>query len=323
MGESYVVGPDSVQNIVGQASSVAASGATTVGQFGSSVLDGASLAGIGSAVASANATLQANLTSTMNSSLSQIKSVFGLSGYVSEEYAALDRYIAAQYNSLSTLLNSHPMANTPPHKGPGGPGNEGPLPAHGVASPNLSDYKTEAEMKAAVEYFRLKGWNTAGDALQHYLDNTGTDFIVSPHQMMQDMPKFNTTVNNVLTANQGNGPFDTGWQNTDDIVPKAGSTRGIPESDDWYYTADNFRYRVSGLSTVQPDGSTTTNYSVDVYKPYIFGSPRSPITVPYVGGITGPLSQDSIQDLNTTGLAQNFNIVGSEHYSRTTPAPTP
>ncbi|TDQ04912.1 hypothetical protein [Labedaea rhizosphaerae] len=195
----------------------------------------------------------------------------------------------------------------------GGPGNEPPLPPHGVETPGPQDFGLDLALNTAgLEYFALKDWKHAGALLGHFLENQGTDFPVDPAQLMRDVPSFQRDVDAFVAGKAGTGAFDSGWINTNtDITDAAGNVTG-QQSLDWYYALHDWRYRVTGTSTVV-DGQPHTEYKVEIYKPYIFGAPRSDINIPVLGG---KLSQDDIQHLNATGLARNFVVTGDRTFTK-------
>jgi hypothetical protein len=199
----------------------------------------------------------------------------------------------------------------------GGPGNEPPLPPWNVEGASIGDqFLWQVLNNDAVPYFSLKGWPHPALALKHYLDNTGTDFQVDPSELQRDVPGFQRDIDTFVNNHAGAGSFDSGWINTNtDITDANGNVTG-QQSLDWYYTLHDWRYRVTGTSTLV-NGQPHTDYTVEIYKPYVFGSPRSDINIPIVTPVTGSkLDQDDIQHLNAAGIARNFTVRGSRTYSK-------
>lgn len=133
---------------------------------------------------------------------------------------------------------------------------------------------------------------------------------------MHDVPSFQRDVDAFVAAHQGAGSFDSGWVNTNTDISDARDNVTGQQSLDWYYALHDWRYRVTGSSTVV-NGQPKTDYTVDVYKPYVFGAPRSGLNIPGVTKMTGiRLDQDHIQHLNAAGLARNFVVTGRRTYHR-------
>jgi hypothetical protein len=192
-----------------------------------------------------------------------------------------------------------------------GPGQEPPLPPYNVESPGPADHALWLALTAgANNYLGLKGWMNAQDMFFHYLHGNGEDYQVDPGKIMKDVPSFQRDVDAFVDSHRGTGSFDSGWLNTNtDITDSQGNVTG-QQSLDWYYAMHDWRYRVTGKSIVE-DGLTLTDYKVEVFKPYVFGSPRSDVNIPVFGG---HLPQDDIQHLNATGLARNFYVTGSRSF---------
>jgi hypothetical protein len=154
-------------------------------------------------------------------------------------------------------------------------------------------------------------------AFSNFLDNTGTPAPINPEHVMNDVPKFQNLVLNAVAMTQGNYVLDTGWTNTN----VEDDTTGLAQSQDWYYTMNDFRYRVVGRGYINGD-QQIVDYSVAILKPYEFGDSvmpdgtvlhRNPVHLP--GG--GVMDQKDIQRLHTVGLAQNFIIQGVTHFRTT------
>lgn len=318
--DGYTIIVNQAKGFVTQAESLLDSARSTIGGLASAIINGTSFAGIGSSVAAANGTLHANLVSGLGQFAQLMTGVAQNVDQVIERYIAADKAVAKGYGGLTG--GSTGMATK------AGPGNE-KLPPFHTAEPTLADRLLKAELEnAALPYLgQYQGWHNAAGMFQHYLDGSGTDYQIDPSKLMRDVPSFNREVNDFVAAHRGTvGTFDSGWINTNtDIYDSAHKHVVDQESYDWYYAMHDWRYRVSGRSIDFGDGNIVTDYTVDVYKPYIFGSPRGNINLPGSGHLPfGPypvLKQDDIEHLNTVGLARNFNVVGSSSFS-TDSAPT-
>jgi hypothetical protein len=313
--DGYTVNVTGAQQFVTSAQSVIGSIQGTTGSLGSSAIDATSFATIGSAVGSANNTLQTNLVSGLNTLSTSLTSMVHDVDTAIQAYVQADAQVA---QSFSTTQQPKPAPKL-------GPGNEKPLPPYNVATPGVADRALKFELGTdGLAYLGpYKGWWNAEGMFQHYLYGNGEDYQVDPKTLMHDVPSFGQDVNDFVAAHQGQGAFDSGWINTHtDIRDTQGNVTG-QQSLDWYYAMHDWRYRVTGTSITGADGSTNTQYTVEVFKPYVFGSPRSDINIPLVTPLSknlpgGPvtLSQDSIQNLNTVGLARNFTVTGSSTFTQ-------
>lgn len=317
--DGYTVNVPGAQEFVASAQSVIGSIQSTTGSLGSSAIDATSFATIGSAVGAANDTLQTNLVGGLNTLTTSLTSMVHNVDTAIQAYVLADAAVAQSYQATGQAAN---QTRQPPKLGPG---NEKPLPPYNVAKPSLEDYALKFELGTdGLTYLGpVKGWWHAEGMFQHYLYGNGEDYHVDPKALMHDVPGFGQAVNDFVAQHQGQGSFDSGWINTNtDITDAQGNVTG-QQSLDWYYAMHDWRYRVTGSSVPLPDGSNSTQYTVDVFKPYVFGSPRSDINIPLVTPLSkdlpgGPvkLSQDAIQHLNTVGLARNFTVVGSGTFTQ-------
>lgn len=168
-----------------------------------------------------------------------------------------------------------------------------------VDPPGLGDWELATEMATGGEgYFALHGWFNARRLLDNWLRNTGAWALVDPARMMADIPSFTTAVNRFILDDLRTGVQDTSWQR----FGGGDDTQSL----DWYYALNDFRYRVVCLVTTDSDGTQNVDYTVGVKKPYVFGPPRQPIKV----GDQVFVTQEELQHLHTTGLAQNFIAQG-------------
>jgi len=172
----------------------------------------------------------------------------------------------------------------------------------------------------------LKDRAHAAALLRHYLGNSGTDFEISPDEMMRDAPQFRSVVERVaatearkLAENAArNGtygkpvPFRSQWD------------EGYIDDDkrDWYYAMRGFHYSVGGVATVQPPdqpGSApfvVMDYQAHVYDRYNWDSGDKA----RLGSVDVPIGW--IPALHRAGVAREFNTVGSsevKHYEGPVP----
>lgn len=307
----YVTG---AKQFVTQAESLMCTAQSAISSLGTTVISSTAFATIGSDVGAANDSLHESLVNSLTRCTQLLTSVTCNVDSAIEAYIAADATVAKSYGAqqatTAQATTVQPVANKL------GPGNEKPLPAYGTAKPGAKDYALKFELGTdGLAYLGpVKGWWNAEGMFQHYLYGNGEDYQIDPSKLMHDVPGFGQAVNSYVAGQQGKGSFDSGWINTNtDITDAQGNVTG-QQSLDWYYAMHDWRYRVSGTSIPAADGSTSTQYTVDVFKPYVFGSPRSDINIPFTRNLPGgpvTLPQDDIQHLNTVGLARNFDVVGS------------
>jgi hypothetical protein len=334
----YQVDPVAVGGIVTNVDGMLCTAGGTVDELASTTLDGSAYATIGSPVAAAGASLHGGLVDGFSQAVQLVQGLNAKVGTAATGYATADQQVAAAFGATTQQGAATPTTTTAaPKFGPGGT-NEVPLPPWHTEDPEVNpegypsaDDDTYALMRwGAVPWMEHKGWTNAAGLFQHYLDNTGTDYTVDPGTLMHDVPSFQQAVDGYVGQQQTPGHFDSGWTNFGTDVTDAqgnlvsGSNGKLAQdSMDWYYGLHHWRYDVSGDTTLNTDGSTSTNYTVQLFKPYVFHG--ADLNLP--GGIsdlTGlKFPQSMIQHLNTVGMARNFNVVGSGTFTTTTPAPTP
>lgn len=327
----YQVDPAAVGGIVRDVDGMLSSAGGTVTSLAASTLDGSAYGTIGAPVATAGATLHGDVVDGFDQAVKLVRGINTDIGSAATGYTTADQQVAAAFGGQQQTSGT----GTAPKLGPGGT-NEVPLPPWHTQEPEVNlegfpsaDDDTYALMRfGAVPWLEHKGWTNAAGLFQHYLDDTGTDYTVDPGQLMHDVPSFQQQVDSYVGQQQTPGHFDSGWTNFGTDVTDAqgnlvsgGNGKLAQDSMDWYYGLHHWRYDVSGDTTVNADGSTTTNYNVQLFKPYVFHG--ADLSLP--GGIsdwTGlKFPQSMIQHLNTVGMARNFNVVGTGSFTTTTPPP--
>lgn len=178
-----------------------------------------------------------------------------------------------------------------------------PQPRGDLGPPTEYDKGVAILLHMAVDYLSVSGRPHGSDFLDHWLGGSGKTKYVDPNEMRRDIPKFDHAVQGAVASAPGEGCFDTGWTNTDV------QDGGVTQSEDWWYAMNDFRYRVTGRAVIV-DGERSVDYTVGVVKPYVFGPPRNPIKIPYLGI---ELEQSEIERLHHVGYAQNFIIQGLAH----------
>jgi hypothetical protein len=157
----------------------------------------------------------------------------------------------------------------------------------------------------------------AAELLDHWLGKTGEDFEFDTGPMLEDVPLLQQQVKDLMTQNAGKGFFDTGWQNGKGVSIAADienlEDNGQPVSKDlqgWYYAFNGYEYRISGSSEIV-NGVPVGQITLDVYKRYNWGNAlpgenRGDIDMKFA-----TVPQNDIAGLHASGLAQDFDVVGS------------
>ncbi|MFF4212701.1 hypothetical protein ACFYZE_25740 [Streptomyces sp. NPDC001796] len=175
-----------------------------------------------------------------------------------------------------------------------------------IEEPDAKDHKVRNQLNNVGAYFAtVKGWPTAAGLIQHYLDCSGKTVEVEPQTMMDQIPAFQSDVDDTLRKDvhgRPDGPFTTEWKST------APNPADGDSSTEWYYALNHFQYRLTGYVH---DGEVT--YRVEVKKRYDWGIP-SEHRANATGG-WGPasmnLEQADIAHLNTVGMGRDFDVVGT------------
>jgi hypothetical protein len=185
--------------------------------------------------------------------------------------------------------------------------------------PTLGDDITKEQLVIALNGFRLHNWTHAKEALENYLRGTGADYVIKPDELMEDIPSFAATVIEFVAQQVGKESFDSQWQNAGSDIRDANGAYLGQLNNDWYYTMHDWRYRIQGHK--DPGGSGNLNYTVEVYKPYIF-HPYSPdIKLPHTGIV---IHQADMADLAIAeGMAKEFAIKGQADFTYTVTAAKP
>ncbi|MFI6347501.1 hypothetical protein [Streptomyces sp. NPDC050560] len=212
------------------------------------------------------------------------------------------------YDSLADatndLISQHPFFEFPPAQA-----EDVNRPLWGSAEPTAGDRETfMLAATGALPYMAMKKHKIAADLLEHWLDNGGEPVEVSPTKMMTDLDSFKANVGNEIKP----GKFDSGWKSS-----SVAAGMGVPAyrhgeaEQDWYYALNGYQYRVRG-ETVERHGKLTGEVTVDVYKRYNWGNPAGGKGRGDIGW--GPVSvrQNDMARLNTTGLAQDYDVIGHE-----------
>jgi uncharacterized protein YukE len=174
---------------------------------------------------------------------------------------------------------------------------------------------------------RFTGKGAASDNLQHYLDTTGEDKSIDVEDMLEEVPAFTTAVDEQRSAigqeaiaqAQESGatgpvtfPVNTDWE---------GGEASSAESEKYYYATGSFDYNQTGTVTAhppaEPGGEWTyeVDTAVNVRDRYNWDTGKGVhIDVPdWVPGYPDEIhvSDTQMQGLHQSGLAREYNIVGS------------
>jgi len=179
---------------------------------------------------------------------------------------------------------------------------------------------TQLWAEGLVEGARIAGNKFAPDALEHFLQGSGTPMTVPVDNMLYDMPWFRaatqaqtrqaveTAVGAMPAGYNGPVAFQTGYANV-----KPDGTPARPDSSsnpDWWATLGTFSYQSSGIATPSGDGHYGIAARTSIYDYYNFDSTdRHP----------WPQASD-LNDLHRAAWAQNFTTTGtSSTYTSTWP----
>ncbi|MFI1383193.1 hypothetical protein [Embleya sp. NPDC020886] len=194
----------------------------------------------------------------------------------------------------------------------------GPKREFNVTAPTAKDQATRLAAMAMVAgqdaYFDN---DRAASYMKNWLEGNGRDVQFNASEFVNANPAFQQKVNEILKANGPAGNFDTGWKSNtvaDDM------TKGpVPrELLDFYYTMNGYQYRIVGSDIKMVDGQPVGQVRVDIYKRYNWGNPEGGDHRSNIEGVP----QNDLARLNETGLAHDFDIVGSTTFYAA-PAPAP
>jgi hypothetical protein len=191
----------------------------------------------------------------------------------------------------------------------GDDGVDPPLRPWNVAEANARDQWLHTQMLGATIGLEVTGRPHAASMFKHWLEGSGTPVEVSPAEMLDDIPAFRAEVESFVES-QGPGSFDSGWNNGAWL--NEAENRVTDAQQDWYYTFNDFRWRVVGTSSVI-DGEPSVQYTVEVYKNYQFNPDRTPISIPSLP-IDIEYEQERLMRLHEVGLSRDFVATGSSHF---------
>jgi len=178
-------------------------------------------------------------------------------------------------------------------------------------NPSLKDRARKVAYSAALKLVPAN-YAHAAINLRHYLDNTGTDFVNQPEDIMNDIPLFKTAVTELakrqasaafLAASTGSGAtrtFRSGW-NVFYSTPEINK--------EWYYALGGFSYAVAGTVTTRKVGAAWVgdlSYKVYIFDRYNWDGDKSTDILP---GIT--VTDKEIGRLHVVGLAREYAVRGA------------
>ena len=198
--------------------------------------------------------------------------------------------------------NTIPPPPTDPPQTPGdgsGPWN--------VQKPGVGDYALFAKYRGVATAADIRGLHHASAHMTHYLDDTGKDLIVSPEDIMKDLPNFKAAVRALAqesaksayskaVAASGSATFSSPWN----LYGYAGGNF----NDDWFYAMGAFSYSVSGVVTIS-QGKASIKYVIHVFDRYNWDKGKCT----QIGPIT--ICDEELGRLHTVGLAREYVIRGS------------
>ncbi len=168
---------------------------------------------------------------------------------------------------------------------------------------------------AAAVAADAKGLTHAAKHLCHYLDNSGTDLILDPDQIMNDDPRLKLVAEDIVikfivniagraaAANSYENPipFQSEWR---------GYTFDSSSQRDWFLAIGSMHVAASGVVTVhRPDNGAqagvTVYYEIHLHDRYNWDGNKST----EIAGVT--VTDRRLGALHTAGLAQEFEQYGS------------
>ncbi|MFF1867841.1 hypothetical protein [Streptomyces sp. CB03911] len=193
---------------------------------------------------------------------------------------------------------------------------------HNSQQPNDRDRQLANTLGAGIVGMPFRAGDVNASAnMAHYLSGTGEPLDLDVEDMLKDIPDFQESVNTTLDGNlagwqaQALAEYhrtgkpvalvkDTGWQ----------PMSATPDSStDWYYAVGSFHYNTQARIEVRPAApgappEVTVTYQTHVRDRYNWDHGKQ-TEVPGMGTVT---DQD-IQNLHRTGLAQEFDMGGNSN----------
>ncbi|MGC0421214.1 hypothetical protein [Embleya sp. AB8] len=200
----------------------------------------------------------------------------------------------------------------PPYftKPPLGDEDVGPKREFNVAEPTAKDRATKLAAMGMVvgqsEYYENP---RAASYLKQWLEGNGEDVQFEAVDFINQNPAFQKELRKTMLAGASSGQFDTGWKSgkISEDMNLPGPDGKKPKLSDWYYSMNGYQYRIVGSDFRMVNGEPVGQVRVDIYKRYNWGSPEGGTHRNDIKGIP----QNDLARLNETGLAHDFDIVGS------------
>lgn len=185
--------------------------------------------------------------------------------------------------------------------------------AWNAESCGFNDYKVDAILRGGVGVFNVKGYHQAARALDHYLDNKGSDLSIDVDEMMKTTPAFKDKVHALAESLVKQkvagfiGPwitmtFASDWQ----VWHAWNDATNEPFSYDWYYAMGEYVYAVTGVATHEHDGSITLQWKGHVFDRYNWDQQGKSS---HFGPIT--LSHKEMGHLHKCGMAREYTMRGT------------
>ncbi|MYW04136.1 hypothetical protein [Streptomyces sp. SID3343] len=197
----------------------------------------------------------------------------------------------------------------PPYftKPPAGREDVGPKREFDVSDPSARDHATRlAAMTMVAAQDAYFDNDRAASYMKHWLEGDGQDVQFDAKEFVNANPGFQAKLNEIIKTKGPTGSFDTGWQNG--TVWEDMENGEVPkELRDFYYTMNGYQYRIVGTDFTMVDGEPVGQVRVDIYKRYNWGNPEGGAPRNDIEGVP----QNDLARLNETGLAHDFDIVGS------------
>ncbi|MEV3928009.1 hypothetical protein [Streptomyces sp. NPDC049944] len=200
---------------------------------------------------------------------------------------------------------------------------------HGTEEPGAEERRTREKMNLIAEAADWKGDNDAARHMAHYLGNSGTDMELPVDKMMSDVPDFRTHIEERIEHHQDEWREQAlaefrrnGGQPVS--MPVETSNRdfsfGKDVDENWFYAVGSTRSNVTGVVTVVPDAQgrpqVGLDYQANAWDRYNWDEDKG-VTIDVPGGSALSIPDGRMARLHTTGIAQEFDMVGSssvKHY---------
>lgn len=180
-------------------------------------------------------------------------------------------------------------------------------------NPNWASKVSLQELKAAARagsFFLgggMQGMPNAASMMNHYLDNSGSDYKVDVDSMLREIAGFQpaTEANARDEFGQRMKDLSAGYMGPvgfrNDYYDHQGISPSRTQAPDWYLATHNFNFQTSGVGIPNDNGGYDLTYQTNVYDYYNFET---------TDWHAWPQASD-LNRLNLAGWAQTFDVTGT------------